>query len=922
MVTQCIDGRPQEAVVPALGLRGPQAHVNAVERKELLERIFLDGSRVVVFQGPAGHGKTSLMLQARDLCIRRGWAAGWLSLNGSDNDLNRFLQHFRALIREIGEHAANSGSKPGFEVEEGVITSTSDWVLSQILQIGCPVAIFLDDLHDVTGRATLTFLRAMLANAPGRIRWFLASRSVPEIGLPRMVVGDQALVIQATELRFTRAELARFFSLDCSPPLNESELDRIFEATEGWPAASQLYRLALRSQPIRASLLSAQNCHLREMSGYLVENVLTQQEAHLQTFLVKTSILERMSPQQCNELLDRTDSAEVLDDLERIGLFVRRLDPNEDCFSYHALFSKFLQEQLAATFPEQVIGLHVRAANWYRRNGRFEESLHHFLIAGDYDSAGSVFDEWAGDLILDGFLATVDHWATQVPVEELAKFPGLVTKVVWALAFLGRNHKLKPLLSLLKSELAAPHVAVDQAIAFCMVSILEDDLRGSLAHLEGIDPKSLPDERFRAFGLSAAANAKAYAAMCEGNYEVALELLTRGRVLSEHANATFTLAYSLAKTGIINFSQGYLREALVSFHSAMSDSRMYITESVSKACLACAYIMALYEADDTEGALEQFAQYRQMIEDAGLHDYLVVCYRAIARIHDKQGRPDDALQALEVAERRAFSCGWSRVINLINWERVRREVLAGNLDRARSIAERIEKSQGRQASETWISFSEESEDASIGLARLLIHDGRHDQALKLIQRALNNPSVGKRVVRKIKLHLLAAMAWQTVDDNHAQRSMCLALELAAPGGYLRAFLDEGPKLVQLAHKCLRLQADLPKSLLGAQALDFLSRIVEVSGARAPGVSYLVQQPFNAHDTGSIQKSLAQGLTKKEAKILSMLTAYMSNEQIAAALFVSRDTVKYHIKNIYGKLGASNRLEAIRMAIDLGLTPDQ
>lgn len=895
----------------------PQAHQNAVERTELLEHIFSSSSRIVVFQGPAGHGKTSLMLQAEAACSANQMLTGWLSLNGSDNDLHRFFQNFQGILKKLSAEAKASENDV-YELDEGVITSTSDWVLSQLLSLGREVAIFLDDLHDISGRATLSFLRELLANSPSRIRWFLASRVVPEVGLPRLVVGDQALVIHPSDLRFTRGELQRFFSRDCSPALSDPELDVVFAATEGWPAAAQLYRLALRSPSIRHSLLSGKTSHLREMSGYLADNVLGQQEPRIQEFLLKTSILERLSPSQCNALLGRNDSAKTLEELEHLGLFVRRLESQDNWFTYHALFSKFLQEHLEATQKEAMVELHHRAAEWYREHRYFEEALHHLLRAGDYSSACLLFDEWADALIPDGYLATVDHWSAQIPIAELSKFPSLVAKIVWALLFLSRHHKLEPLLPIVRANLENHRTAVDQAIALCMLAILEDNLADSLKYAESIDTHIQTDQRFRVFGLSAVSNARGYVAMSNGNFDVALEMLSHGRALSERANATFTLAYSTAKIGIILFAQGRLPEALVQFRSAMSDSRMLLAESVSKTCLACGLIMSLYEVNEMDGALEQFHQSREMIEEAGLHDYLIICYRAIARIHDQNGRPEEALKILEAVERRAYARQWPRVVELINWERVRRELIAGCLDRAETIANRMSETNIHD-NEDWIRFSEEAEDSIIGRIRLSIHAGRYAQAIDSIQRPLRSASVHRRVFRQIKLHLLAALAWHgRGDDKQAQRSLYHAVELAAPGGYLRSFLDEGPTLIQLVQRNLRLQSAVPTSALNQQSLSFLKKIIEIAAVKSPEASYVVSEPNARTEWPLLPKAVPQPLTKKETKILSMLIAYMSNEQIADSLFVSRDTVKYHVKNIYGKLGVKNRLEAIRAAIGLEL----
>lgn len=895
----------------------PRAHKNAVERTALLGDIFSSSSRVVVFQAPAGHGKTSLMLQVEGVCSSRGILCGWLSLDGSDNDLRRLLEHLQDMVKFMGSHNIVAWDESDAD-DEGGVTSVVDWILTEILGLGAEVAIFLDDLHAVSGQATLSFLRNLLACSPSRIRWYLSSRVVPEVGLPRLVVGDEALIIHSSDLRFSRSELARFFSHDCSPPLNEAELDAISLATEGWPAAAQLYRLALRSPSVRHSLRSGQSCHLQELSGYLAENVLSQQDERIQKFLLRTSILERMSAQQCDTLLECSDSNEILEELDQLGLFVRRLESQEGWFSYHALFAQFLRNQFKATAPNMLESMHRRAADWYRQNLYLEGAVHHLVCCGDFGAACEVFDEWSEELILDGYLATVDHWSSKIPLTEFSKHPSLVAKIVWALTFLSRHQKLEPLLPIVRGNLDLPETSIDQAIALCMVAILEDNLLGSLKFVEKLDPYSPTHNRFRTFGLSAVSNARGYAAMAAGNFVQALEYLALGRTLSNRADATFTLAYSQAKMGLTLVAQGHLHEAIVHLRSAISDPRMYLEESVSKVCLVCGLVMALYEANETEEALEHFRQYRDLIAGAGLHDYVVICYRAVARIHDNHGDRDRALEILEEAERCAYAGQWLRAVELINWERVRRELIQGYLGRAQVIADAIPM-RSDSIDDAWIQISEEGEDPCIGKIRLAICAGRYAFAVDAIQGPLRIAVSQKRIYRQIKLLVLLAIASQgRGDEKLAQRNLHSALTLAAPGRYIRSFLDEGDAAVQLLKGFLRTQMTAPSSLQDTQIIEFVRKLLRNAGAKEPEANYFVVESTLAAPSASSRAPFAEALTKKEARVLKMIVGYMSNEQIAETLFISKDTVKYHIKNIYGKLGVRSRLEAIRMAIKLGI----
>ncbi|MBI5615469.1 MAG: tetratricopeptide repeat protein [Gammaproteobacteria bacterium] len=883
----------------------PTAHRHAVEREQLLARMFGEAARqVVVIHGPAGHGKTSLLLQARTICRRKRMLTGWLSLDEADNDANRFFGDVQEMVAALGVdiHADVSATNAAAEPAGGA--SRADWLLGRLVELERPVALFIDDLHFINDRVVLSYLRELLASSPESIRWFIASRVVPDIGLPRLLVGERATLIRPEELRFSAAEVHRFFEEAREVEVSADERRAIHEATEGWPAAVQLYRLALDSPQVRASLRSGRDHHVREMTDYLADNVLMRQERRIQDFLLRTSILDRMTAPLCDSLLQTDESQEILTLLERTGLFVRRIDSDQQWFTYHAVFSRFLRAHLQAAAPDHVEHLHRRAARWHREEGHFEEALHHFSLAGDHAPAADVFEMWAERLVPDGHMATVDRWSDAIPMEELERRPGLVVKIVWALAFLSRHRKIGPFLELLREARYDADAVGDPRVAMSMVAILGDDLAKCHALVEGIDTDVVSSSRFRNFELSAVANARGYHLMVTGRHDEALKHLERGRVLSEFAGATFTWAYSIGKSALTLMSQGQLQEALVLYRKALSGPRMYGEESQSTACLACGFVATLYEMQEFDQALEQFRQYRELIASAGIHDYLVIAYRAVARIHDCRGQPREALEILEEAEQLALSGQWPRVLRLVAWERVRRELLAGHLDRARIVAGRIRDSR-EPADGTQVRLSEDAEDGILGRIRLHIHAGEIREAQRLLQAALRQAVASGRVHRQVKLHALGAIARRKAgNDFQAQQSLEQALALAAPGQYTRALLDEGEEMTQLM-----LEYFGTRSCLGARAGErgvdrFLARLLESIGPEPS------EQSGASLASGTTPVRLEE-FTEREQQILSQIVNYMSNDQIAANLVVTRDTVKFHIKNIYAKLGVKNRLEAIR-----------
>ncbi|MGE3775451.1 MAG: LuxR C-terminal-related transcriptional regulator, partial [Gammaproteobacteria bacterium] len=252
----------------------------------------------------------------------------------------------------------------------------------------------------------------------------------------------------------------------------------------------------------------------------------------------------------------------------------------------------------------------------------------------------------------------------------------------------------------------------------------------------------------------------------------------------------------------------------------------------------------------------------------------------------------------------AFTGRWPRAVRLFAWARVRRELLAGQLERARNIAGRIQEGRER-ADGSLVRFSEDAEDGTIGRIRLHLHAGEHREALRLLQQCLRHAVSGGRVHRQMKLHALAAIARRKAGNEfQAHRSLEQALSLAAPGQYVRALLDEGEDMTQLMLEYLGTRAALRDGAGERSADRFLVRLLEASGTEAP-------EP--AGNTRSPRASCVrlEEFTDRERQILAQIVNYMSNAQIAANLVVTRDTVKFHIKNIYAKLGVKNRLEAIR-----------
>jgi LuxR family maltose regulon positive regulatory protein len=880
-----------QADVYAHKLFAPVAYAGAIRRDAILDRVLANESaRVVLLQGPAGHGKSTVLQQLKSIFEERGHLTPWMTLDEADNDIRRFHLHAQAMVATLG-----SGVE---ERESG--RRRSDWLIGRLLKSGKPVALFLDDFQVLTNKTVLTFFRELFERVPEHTRLFIGTRSMPEIGLSRLVVNQRALILHADHLRFSPAEVEQFFSSSMKD-ISRDEIAAIYRRTEGWPAALQLFRLSLPSPQVRKSLVDVADYRPRELAEYLADNVLALQQPEIQDFLLRTSLLGRLSASLCQAVTGCADAQDLLMKLERTGLFVRSLDSDLRWFQYHALFASFLVEQLEGQAPETVREVHRKAARWHLERELYEETVHHAIACRDFTLAADTLDHWASQLVPDAQIITMERWYEQLPFEEVAKRPSLLIKSAWALVFLHRRQKLKPLLKLLEERAAAGDP--DANVVLSMAAISVDDVAGSFAWVKRVPLQERKPETFAAFELGAAANLYAYHSLGAGDFEKARSLLALARGHNERGSAIFSGGYTVGMHGMHLLAQGQLQEALDSFRAGMGESRMHVDKSVASAALVACYIWALYEANELDQAEALFGRHHDIISESALLDFMAVAYLAMVRIHDARGRAGQALEVLDEAESIGHGHGWERLIRLINWERARRALLSGSLDRAVAIAA-LNDAPSRAPEQ--ILFSEDAEGESLGHIRLAIH--RMDFARAADALAAEFSRSRGRIYRQIKLNLLNAQLHQRRDEpNGAHRCLKKALQLAAPGGFVRCFLDEGEGILQLLR-------------------DEYQRLMEKEeGEAAPGVkrSYLEQllQASGTDLSRTREPHIAQPvepLTDREKEILAFLANGVSNREMASRLFVSENTVKFHLKNIYSKLAVGSRLQAITAARQLGL----
>ncbi len=899
-----VEGR-WSAEASAHKLFAPPIYPGAIRRDGILDRIFNNASvRVILLQGPAGHGKSTTLQQIKSDYEAKDWLTAWLTLDDADNDPRRFAIHIRALIDSLceqdlfGDRLGQAGARRA---------RRSDWVLDSLSRLQRPVAVFVDEFQTLRNRQSLTFFREFFDRVPENVRIFVGSRSLPEVGLAKLLVNNVALVLRADDLRFSPAEVDRFFASARDLKMSSEEVDAIYRRTEGWPAALQLYRLTLVSPEVRNSLDDIGTYSPRELAEYLADNVLTLQSPRVQDFLLRTSLLTRLNSDLCDAVMGWGDSQDLLIYLERSGLFIRSLDAECRWFKYHGLFSAIMAENLRKLSEGAVLEVHARAARWYLTQSLYEEVVHHSIGCRDFTLAANTLNVWASRLVASGQLMTVERWSECIPFQRVVERPDLAIKIAYSLVFLRRERKLRPLLDLLRRNIDAGDLVhtTNPRVALSMAAVLEDDIPAAVALVDALQLHERDADGFAAFEIGAASNLLSYRDIANGDFEGARKRLALARTSSDRGGATFSGGYTLAMSGVCLIYQGQLREAIDRFRKAMAEESAHIDGSFASAALASCYIWALYEANELDAVEAVFARYHDNIAESVIPDFIALAHIAVSRTFDARGRPDKALEVLDEFEKIGHDSAWMRLIGMADWERVRRALIAGDIERACAIAAHIG-SGNESNSGQWIALSEDLEGEALGRIRLAVHTLDVTTASNRIARELQRQP--NRTYRQIKLHLMSAQLKRREGmHNAAHRSLRKAVQLAKPGRYVRCFLDEGEGVIQLLREAYqnifggatREDVDLDAN----QA--FIEELLAASGTD------LTRNPAKA------SRLPMQPLSDREKEMLIFLANGVSNKEMAQKLFVSENTVKFHLKNVYSKLGVVNRLQAINAARQLG-----
>ena len=903
-------------------LHVPRPRPDFVPRQRLLVRLAEGAAReLTLVCAPAGFGKTTLLA---DWAHRMEQPVAWLSLDEADNDPVRFWRYTAAALEEASEGIAKTvaallrGPPPPLEA---VVTV----VVNQMSARSDRLTLVLDDLHVVEAESVYSSLALLLDRLPAQLRLVLASRADPPLPLARMRATGRLAEVRAADLRFTSEETTALLADAMGLQLPAASVEALAARTEGWAAGLQLAALSLRGRADPTGFVTEFSGSHKFVLDYLTEEVLDRQPEPLREFLLETSLLDRLCGPLCDAVTGRTDSQKLLEAVERANLFLMPLDEVRGWWRFHQLFADLLRTRTQQADPERTIRLHRNAATWCEQHRLVDEAIRHAMAASDAAWAARLAEQHFEALLRDSEDATFRWWLERLPTEAIHARPRLCLAQAFMALIGGRLETVERLLAAAEQAYAAagdepyePTVGHDASMVANIPAAIARG-RAAVAHFRGDAEQTIM------FARRALAELDEGAWMLESItrwYLVVAEWL-RGRpsgaeraFASMHSSSIARWRAAGLRTvavwgyyyiGLVQRAQGHLGDALATYQEALEVA----TEPNGQPLLAAgvAYVgMAevAYQRGELESALDYATQGVALCRQLDWTLPLVEGLAGLARIRNARQDRVGALEAIREAERVGVSPSVVGLLNPLPPVRARLALAYG--ESADPAAHWVRKLGLSAEDEPRYPLEREY----LILARVLLAERKPHQALGLLEQWTALAATQERTGSVLELMVLRALASAACEDEPAAlAALSEALVLAAPEGYVRVFVDEGPAMAALLRKLFAREQlkQLASHEIPPDYLTGLSAAFEQAGA-----------PIlpRTRRGGIVVPGLIEQLTVRELEVLALLAAGQSNQEIADELVITLDTVKSHVTHIFDKLGASNRTHAVSRARDLGL----
>lgn len=904
----------------------PVRDVRAISRAAFLEKALggLPQARLITIVAPAGSGKSSLMTELHRAVVDRQLPASWLGLDAEDNDPATFALYFITSLNEIEEGFARDELTALRANPVRDFDSLFGSLCHRLSARTTPAVIFLDDFQHISDARILRFLNRLISHLPHHLSLAIAGRHRLPLDLARLLVSGQVIEVGPEDLNFSGAEIDVFLNRYHQLHLSSGDLEALLESTEGWPTGVQLAALALRRHPgPAADLIRTFSGRDRDLTRYLVESVIRAQPEQVRAFLLQTSPLRRMCADLCAAATQQDDARAMLDYIGHANLFLIALDREAQWYRYHHLFAEFLQSEFRSTDSKGYQEACFRAAKWCEANGHASEAIRYALDAAHFEQAADLISRHAiRASLFRGDHYTVRDWMRNLPSELHTRRPEILLSHAWSCAFSRDTARAMAVsqraIELLADEEHSPWAlsaeerdrwllwahTVQAATKAC-----SDDIDDCIARSTALFPQIPKKEPFLVATLS---NCLSYGYFSLRDFERSREYALLAHENGHLAGAAYLSGWGDFLHGLIDVELGQLRAAGNLGQRVRRDSQGLGLGQKSYV----AGLSALLEAEiavqrcDFGSASAHIDVGRAFKAIFGPVEPQLVALRNEARLLADGDRMDLAVQVLQEGQEAALREQHRRLYLALAVEEASLQLSAGDITGAAATARRT------RLLDTEIAGPDVSRVQRDALrlisARFKIAYGDARSAARILgtlQQTRGSETRGGFFL-SVTAHRAIAL-WELRQEADAARQLNRALIAAAPEFHAYPIASAGrgllPVLDFVRERRSEAAAEDLKPLLDLQT--WLAS--KLRGERALRTTVEDVVPFTA-------ERMVDALTSREIELLRLLHAGLSNQKLANALLVSVPTIKWHLHNVYSKLGVGSRGAAVAHAIKRGL----
>ena len=895
----------------------PRPPRGRVTRPTLLERMEASTARrLTIVAAPAGFGKTTLLADWCETLRARGHQVAWLSLDEDDNNPQQLGAY---LIATLSRDVEDKPGRAADLLREDPLTPmkiVQAVLLNEIAGCGREVFLFVDEFERLNSRQSIALVSRLLRYAPSNLHLILGSRRQPNLPLGTLAVEEQLLTLDSGALRFTADDAQAFFAQTDGVGLDRPGVEMLNDAAEGWVAGLQLAALALRESADPAQLARDLASNRFGIDTYLDGTVLSQLPREILEFTLRVSILDRMSAGACDAIMGAgARSWEKLDWLDRHNIFTRALDIDRHWFRFHALMVDALRRRAQQQLNEELPALHRRVSRWFASQDLWPEAVRHALAGGDAEQAADWAENCASFMIERSDVPTLLGWFSKLPAAIVNRRVRLRLAKAWVQALSYQFREARCSIEALANELARAAHDPDGSSASSPGSELRAEVaavRAAIAGLIDDAPLALELSQQAEVPVSAppwvlrfAHSAKIFGLAYGGGFD---EIRRLRKALSEpdvEAEPLYASVYRFSMLGLASLVEGRLQEAIETFEFALARAEAMIGRESAAAALPAGYLAALYYESNELSRAQRVVSGRTAISmhRCPLGSLLRYC-RGAARVYARDGDLESALVILEEAREVATDRKWLRLRAGCDAESVRLLLDAGRIADAERLRADLHCLMPAQSPSPMGSFLETSASWCEIQTRIALARGRSKEAVGLLQELRAKLSAAGMRFLEARASVLLALAFERRGDKAAAfEALDAALCYANTEPMINSFVDEGEPML---------------TLLSKRQSDAVRRVTTAEGQIKHLLVRFVQGAPRTI-TASPRSAKSSVLNAREMEIINHISHGLSNKEIARAMRLAPDTIKWHLKKIYEKLNVSSRIEAVHSG--LGLTRD-